>query len=338
MNLYERLIYHRERKLTLRDTDRRILSFDWGLEWLGNGTPGSNPLAYFKDYVSQALKDSESFFSAPRLRAATVNGDWLTFPTPTPSSVTDNNTVYCRLFPVPHSNKAVIVVPQWNANPTSHVALCRVLQGFGITAARLSLPYHEQRLPPGMKRADFMISPNIGRTLHATRQAVLEIRQLAEWLRGKGYMHIGVMGTSLGSCVTYLAFVHDPTIHTGVFNHVSSFFADVVWTGLSTRYVRWGLEPNVSLEDLRQCWGPISPWHFIPRLKHHPRPHLLIRAKYDLTFIPALTNKVFQQYQSHQIPFDHIDLACGHYTTATFPFKYIDGWHICRYLIRRLNS
>ena len=80
------------------------------------------------------------------------------------------------------------------------------------------MPYHEQRLPPDMKRADYMVSPNIGRTVHATRQAVLEVRQLVTWLKEQGYERIAVVGTSIGSCVTYLAFVHDPSICTAVFN------------------------------------------------------------------------------------------------------------------------
>jgi hypothetical protein len=189
-----------------------------------------------------------------------------------------------------------------------------------------------------MKRADYMVSPNIGRTVHATRQAVLEVRQLVTWLKEQGYERIAVVGTSIGSCVTYLAFVHDPSICTAVFNHVSSFFADVVWTGLSTRYIRWGLEGHISLKDLRQCWAPISPWFFIDRLKTCSRPHLLITAKYDLTFRPELTEKVLHQYQSQNIPHQRIALPCGHYTIATFPFSYMDGWHMCRYLVAQLSD
>lgn len=334
---YQRFVYSRERDLTLRDSNRRILRFDWGLEWVANGAPIAHPLAFFRKQTEEALKDSDSFFAAPPLRDYALKGNLLTFPTPCPTPYPSNNTVCCRIFPG-HSESAVIVVPQWNADEHSPVGLCRILQSFGITALRLSLPYHERRAIEGLRRADYMVSPNVGRTLHATRQSVLEVRQLVDWLRQQGYKRIGVVGTSIGSCVTYLAFVHDRGIATGVFNHVASFFADVVWTGLSTRYVRWGLETNISLEDLRTCWAPISPWHFVARLQSCPRPHLLISAKYDLTFLPALSEKVFEQYRACAIPHDHAQLPCGHYTTARFPYKYIDGWHICRYLIRQLRK
>jgi len=37
-----------------------------------------------------------------------------------------------------------------------------------------------------------------------------------------------------------------------VFNHASSYFADVVWKGISTGHVRKGLKGNIELEDLRK--------------------------------------------------------------------------------------
>lgn len=337
MTFYQRYIYNRERRLTLCDTNRQIFPFEWGLEWLDGSDKDEDPLTCLKGYAEKSLQESPTFFRPPPIRNWRLQNGLLTFSTPTLTSYPGNNTVYCRVFPAPNSRKAVIVLPQWNSDARSHIVLCRILQTFGVTAARLTLPYHEQRLPPGLKRADYLVSPNIGRTLHATRQAVLEVRQLADWLWQQGYRRIAVMGTSLGSCVAFLAFAHDPLICTGVFNHISSFFADVVWTGLSTRYVRWGLQRHISLEDLRHCWSPISPWHFIRRLKERPRPHLLISAAYDLSFLPALSDKVFEEYHAQRVPLQSVRLPCGHYTTATFPFNCLDGWHICRHLVGALS-
>lgn len=335
MSTYGRWIERRERILTLRDTSRRILRFDWGLEFLGR-QGGGDPLSQVKAYARSALGDLNFYASSPP-RNVRRSGDRLTFESPVESAYPVNNTVYARIFPGPDRGRAVIVVPQWNANESSHVGLCRLFARLGITALRLSLPYHERRLPLGEVRAEHMVSPNIGRTLQATRQAVLEVLQAAHWLRDEGYEHVGVMGTSIGSCVTFLAFVHDPLIGTGVFNHVSSSFAHVVWTGLATRYVRWGLEGYIARDDLEHCWAPISPWYFIPRLRESQRPHLLITARYDLTFVPELSQQVFLRYREHGIPFDRIELPCGHYTTARFPFICMDAWHICRYLHRHLG-
>ncbi len=336
MSLYSRLIYARERKLTLRDTNRRVFPFEWGVKWLGHDLTRP-PLQELKDYAARSVANSREFFSPGPIRDARLENGCLTFSTPQPTPYDFNNRVSCRLFPAGGRGGAVVVVPQWNSDPNGHVSLCRVLQKLGMTAARLTMPYHDDRRPPGMERADYMVSPNIGRTLHATRQAVLETIQVAGWLRDQGHDQVAVMGTSIGSCISYLAFIHDPLISCGVFNHVSSYYADVVWRGLSTRYVRWGMEQEITLEDLRDCWAPISPVHYIHLLSGDRRPHRLITAKYDLSFPPDLTEFVFQEYDRLGLDYDRVDLPCGHYTTATFPFSWLDGWHICSYLYRKLK-
>lgn len=339
MSLYELWMHSWERRLTLRDRNRRIFPFEWGTEWLqDNGQPPDGPLAFLKRQAAEAVRNSDEFFSAPSLHSVQLEGSRLRFPSPVSTPDPSNNVASVRLFEARDSSRAVIVLPQWNAAAGSHVGLCRILQRLGVTAARMTLPYHEERLPPGMRRADYMVSPNIGRTVHAARQAVLEVRQLVDWLSSRGYRQVAVTGTSLGSCIAYLSFVHEPRLCSGVFTHVSAYYADVVWEGLSTRYVRWGLQGFVSLEDLRLCWAPISPWFFIDRLKARYRPHLLIAARYDLTFPPALSQKVFDRYRELELPCDRRWLPCGHYTTGNFPFRYLVGWQICRYLMRQLDD
>ena len=84
------------------------------------------------------------------------------------------------------------------------------LAKLGVSALRLSLPYHDYRMPPELNRADYAVSSNIGRTIDATRQAVIDTRCCADWLQQQGYESIGLVGTSLGSCYAFLASVHDP--------------------------------------------------------------------------------------------------------------------------------
>jgi hypothetical protein len=337
MSLYGRWMHRRERQLTLVDTNRQVFPFEWGLDWLDEETYGTSPLTQLQDFSEKALAESDTFFRPPELKDWTLQADQLSFPSPLACPDACNNTTACRLFES-EADRAVIVIPQWNADENSHVTLCRVLQRLGFTALRMVLPYHESRMPAGMVRADHMVSPNVGRTLQATRQAVLEVRQAAVWLRERGYSRVGVLGTSMGSCVGYLAFVHDPRLEVGVFNHVSSYYADVVWHGLATRYVRWGLEGNVSLEDLRSCWKPVSPIFHVGRLRDNLRPHLMITARYDLTFPPRLSELVFEEYKRLSLPYERVVIPCGHYTTAHFPYNYLDAWHICRYFRRHLSS
>src|SRR5206468_3346037 len=91
----------------------------------------------------------------------------------------------------------------------------------------------------------------------------------------------GTTATSLYvvSCIGFLAFAHDSRFFTGVFLHISSFFADVVWTGLSTTHVRQSLEGAVDLQQLRFLWSPISPYPFIKRLRGSKRKMLALSCR-----------------------------------------------------------
>jgi len=321
----------------MRDRHRQIFPFAWGLEWITEQKlMAADPLQFLKNWSKSAVRNSEKFFDVPEIKDCSLKDGQLTFSTPTPSPYAENNRFSCRLFPSPGARAAVVVIPQWNARAKSHTGLCKIIQKLGMTAARVTLPYHEERCSLTNQRADYMVSPNIGRTLHAVRQAVLEVRQLVRWLLERRYRKIGLVGTSIGSCIGYLAFTHEESIDCAVFNHVSSHFADVVWSGLSTRYVQWGLEGNIELTDLRTCWSPLSPLYYVEKLKEKTRPHLMITAKYDLTFLPELTKPLIERYRESNIPVRLRELPCGHYTTAHFPFKYLDGWYICQHLRNQL--
>ena len=212
-----------------------------------------------------------------------------------------------------------------------------MLARLGITALRLTLPYHEQRNPHGGPRADFLVSANIGRTIQGIRQAVTDARNAADWLQAEGYESIGIMGSSVGSCISFLTFVHDVRFKTGVFNHVSSYFGDVVWKGISTRHVRRGIEGSLSREELREAWSVISPNTYVQRLRLLPhRKYLLISARYDRTFPPDLSRLLLDEHHRWDLPYDATFLPCGHYTLAMTPFKHIDGYLISRYLRRHL--
>lgn len=329
-----------ERACSQRDTNRRVLPFEWGIDWI----EGSNPLRsvppreHLQAYAAEVLAQSECFYRPSPMKEHHLRGTELVFPSPVRTPDEINNTVYARFFPVNSQGRAVLVIPQWNADSESHVALCRLLNYFGLTALRLTLPYHEKRKPPELERADYLVSPNIGRTIQACRQAVLEVRLAADWLERQGYPHLGVLGTSIGSCIAFLAFCHDPKLKVGVFNHVSSYFADVVWTGITTQHVRQGLEPYVSLQELRNFWSVISPLPFVRKLQGTLKEGLLISARYDLTFLPYLAQQLFNEFNQLHIPYDKAFLPCGHYTSGAFPFKYLDGWIMARYLRKKLGA
>ena len=213
-----------------------------------------------------------------------------------------------------------------------------MFQRFGISSLRMSIPYHHHRKPAELERAEYLVSSNVGRTLTATRQAVLDARCAADWLFETGHRRVALLGTSIGSCIAFLAFAHDHRFSSGAFIHVSSHFADVVWSGLSTTHVRKALSESISLEQLRLLWTPISPSPFIRKLKGHARPMLMISGEYDMTFLPELTREAYSELERCGIPVKTMWFPCGHYTMGQFPFSAMAGYRVLNFFLEQRSQ
>lgn len=354
--LYKKFMHDWETRMTTRDTNRLVRPFDWGVEWtrdwpLPSAQRTPSPIARKEGYLlklnREILADSPAFFAyqSPtdfELRPRTIPGERestqvLTFTSAVRTPHPVNNTVACRWYPASKPNgKAVVLLPHWNSKPHSYVVLCRIFAKLGISTLRMSLPYHDSRLPAETQRSDYAVSSNIARTIDATRQAVIDARSCYDWLEQQGYSDFGIVGTSLGSCYAFLASAHDKRIRVNAFNHASTHFADVVWTGQSTRHVRAGIERELSLERLRAVWDGISPIHYFDRFEGADKKMLVVYATYDLTFLPEFSRQVIDKFAAHGIEHEIRVLPCGHYSTGETPFKFMDGWHLGRFLKQNL--
>ena len=323
-------------------TERVVRPFEWGLDWIPpNGYPSNAPPnEIVKQWIDEVMQDTDAFFApTPTTDYVFTPGvdnepGLLTFPSALMTPHESNNTVHARFFAAPTKQRAVVVLPQWNSDAGGHLGLSRLLARLGINALRISLPYHDARMPQELTRADFIVSSNIVRTVQVCRQAVLDARRALWWLRDQGYERLGLLGTSLGSCLAMLTASHEPLVRAQALNHVSPFFADVVWRGLSTAHVRAGLEGNIDLDLLRELWRPISPWSYLDRARG--RRTLLVYAKYDLTFPVDLSRKLVDEFQRLDIPTDVAVLPCGHYSTGEAPYKFLDAYYLARFLLRNL--
>ena len=327
-SLYEKWMHSWETRLTTRDTNRVVRPLEWGMDWARRWplVNGNFPAAeeHFEKYLHELndliVAHSDQFFAYEtpqdfRLEKRKIelfptgsnanekvpkgDGLFLRFTSPAKTPYPENDLVNARWFPA-QGNRAVIVLPHWNANGIAYNALGPVLNRFGVSVLRLSKPYHDIRRPQETARSDYAVSPNICRTLDAARQAVLDVRACIDWLESQGKESVGIIGTSLGSCYAFLAGAHDPRLRVNVFNHASTYMADVVWTGQSTRHVREGLERNgMTLESLRQSWRCVSPMAYFDKFARWPKKSLMIYARYDLTFLPELSRQAeagFRKY------------------------------------------
>jgi hypothetical protein len=345
--MLEILFHAWERRLAAATTNRVVRPFDWGLDWISvNGSSNRPASSQLTDWVERVMTDTDAFFTPPpvtdyALGPASPDGDRvLTFPSALTTPHDANNTVYARLFAPRRGSSAtdrraaVLVLPQWNSDVGGHIGLSKLLAMNGMTALRLSLPYHDRRMPPELERADYIVSSNVARTVQVCRQAVLDARRAIAWLALQGYERIGILGSSLGSCLSLLTTAHEPLIAAAALNHVSPYFADVVWRGLSTAHVREGLDGHIELELLRELWKPISPAWFLERLRG--RQTLLVYAKYDLTFPVDLSEDLVRMFHERGIPHETAVLHCGHYSSGKSPFKFVDGWILSRFLRKAL--
>ena len=324
--------------MAARTVDRVVRPFEWGMDWVPEADRTLPPAAALGAWTAAVMTDTDRFYGVPHTADFRLDGRQLTFPSALETPHPENNTVHARYFPADAPagarRPAVVLLPQWNAGPEDHMALARLLARFGISALRLSLPYHDARMPPELQRADYIVSANVGRTVQVCRQAVLDARRAVDWLESAGYERIGILGTSLGSCLAMLTAAHDERLVAAALNHISVYFADVVWEGLSTAHVRAGLDGSIGLDRLRALWMPISPAPYVERMRGTRT--LLVYARYDLSFPVRLSRRLVNEFRRAGLDPEVCVLPCGHYSTGIAPFSWLDGYRLIEFLRRVL--
>jgi hypothetical protein len=328
---YEQMRFDQERH-------RSRLPFAWGLEHIGGKSDGDDPRAFLERYVEAAVKRSEDWYALTAVGDYALTDNILTFSSAVRSPWAENNRVYGQLFRTKEKGPAVVVLAQWNARWHEQQNVCRWLQKLGVTAIKMSLPYHDRRAIPNHPRADHLVGPNIGLTMQAARQGVVDVRHTIRWLEQQGYGRLGILGTSIGSAIGFITMCHEPALSAGAFVHASAYFGEVVASGLTTVNVWESLAAaGIEASELRQFWSPISPFPYVSRLRGAEKKILLITGSYDPTFRPELTIQLLVELANEQVRFEHLALPCGHYSMGVWPFSHIVGYRFGKFLERALQ-
>lgn len=332
MHWLEQRIRRYEHRRWTTDDNRRVRPFDWGLEHIGGRADEPDSRGFLRKWVPATIESSREWFAVEPASDYRLVDNILTFGSAIRSDWPENNVVHAQFFPARRRGPAVVLLPNWNAKWHGMGALCRWLQFLGISVLRMSLPYHDRRMARGHERADQLVGSNIGLTLQANRQAVTDTRQCLRWLELQGYTRLGIVGTSIGSSVGYITLVHDPAVRAGGFLHVSTYFADVVKQGMTTNHVWEGLRNQVSVDELRQFWAPISPMPYVERRMGAGKNCLMVYGKYDPTFLPELTAEMLAAQRAHGSHPETLELPCGHYSLELPPFSYLAAYRMGTFL------
>lgn len=344
MSWLEQRIRRYEHARWTTDDNRRVFPFAWGLEHIGGRRDEPDPRAFLNAWVERTLAHSDHWLATtpaddyvlhpPENGAAA--GRVLTFTSQIRSPWPENNQVTARLFQARSSGPAVVILPNWNAKWDGQVNLCRWLNVLGITALKLSLPYHDRRTVPGHERADQLVGCNVGLTLAANRQAITDTRRCLRWLEQQGYGRLGLVGTSIGSSIGSITMAHDPSVRAGAFLHVSTYFADVVRTGMTTMHVWEGLRTNVTDDELRRYWTPISPVPYMGRLAATGQRMLMVAGRYDPTFWYEFSREMIRSLREQGVRLETLILPCGHYSLELAPFALPAGLRLGLFLFQAL--
>ncbi len=329
MRYFEQMIRRYEHSRWSAENNRRSRPFGWGIEYLGGPANHPDPRAFLERFASETVAASDRWFAVEAPEDGRLEdepgGKVLSFTSAVESPWPENNRVWGRYFPAVGSRAAVVVLPQWNAGWDSQEGVCRWLNRLGMSALKMSLPYHDRRAVNGMDRDNHLVGPNIGLTLQANRQAVTDVRRCLRWLEGQGYRKLGLLGASIGSAIACITMAHERAVHAGAFLHVSTYFGEVVRTGMTTMHVWDPMKPHVSADEIRRFWAPISPYPYVDRMAGTGQKLLMISGRYDPTFWPEFSEQLFSKITSDGVDVEILRLPCGHYSLDRPPFSYIAG-------------
>jgi len=333
-------INSREERLAAQDL-LQVCSFNWGTEALEGiagfeSQPGSSQLEALRKANHLWRQNNAVFFAHHTPTDFQLHGPNLQFPSAVKSFYPENDTVHALYSRCKRAHRrAVLVLPHWTATPTSYSPFCRILNALGFSSLLVTLPYHGNRKPKECTGAEYSVSPNIGRTIAAARQGVIDTLSCLNWLTKQGYEQIAIFGNSLGFGHGFLASALDRRLQVNVFNHCCSTVSDAVWDGMP-KY-RAALERHISQRELRECWSVINPISYVGQYARLPKRSLLVLGRYDTIFPRDYVEELIRHFDMQRLDHRKVELACGHRTIGDAPYLLLSAYHICAFLRKNLR-
>jgi dienelactone hydrolase len=272
--------------------------------------------------VHETMADPLAFYAVDAATDGVIyRHRWLAFPSAIQTEDPINDVARAFILESDWRGDAVLLIPHWNAPQQPYMRFARVLHRMGYTAAVLILPYHHHRKRSESMIADHFVSANLGRTIRAVRQSVVDARGIIDWLEARGHTRFHVVGASVGSCVAGLVGACDKRVRSTVLLLTAGSFADAVWTGRATRHIAAAFQGSITLERVRAIWSIISLDQFIEYYRRPSHDLLILSANRDTVILPNLTNEFVGKLCDAKVAFQHATFSCGHYSIGMLPFS-----------------
>jgi dienelactone hydrolase len=323
-----------ERRARRGDEEKEVTDLVLAADLAFPAAKGVVGTAGFCSLAEQAVANSASFYGVDGETSEAVWKDgWITFPSSLSTDIAENNAVRAKATQGRSLDHALVVFHHWNASSRSP-QLAHFFAWQGITVVEVAMPYHLERSRPGSSHADYMLSPNLGRTIQSMRQAVLDGRKIVSILKDAGYKKVSVLGMSLGSWVAGLIASHEPAVGRAALFLTAGSLADMVWTGRATRHIRASLQGKIELAELRRAWGPLSLESYPDKLARPGLALQIVRAERDTVVLPELSERLIATLKGAGAEPEVLALNCGHYSLSLPPYIVRAGARASRFLKR----
>ena len=238
----------------------------------------------------------------------------------------ENNIVYGKLYRAGKDwsrKPSVLLVHGWNGELGYHYQfpfVAKLLNGSGLNAAMIELPYHARRRPQGNGAINNFISHDLVRMLEATQQAIADLRAVLAWLRAQGSPVAGMWGISLGAWLTGLVAALEPEVGFAV------LMSPVVSLDHAIRELPFCEPIRNSLGKRKFNLQKLNLASHVPHCA--PDGVLILESTHDLFAPPETVERVWETWRRPEIwrvPHGHISIL------ASVPMM----WRVNRWIARK---
>jgi dienelactone hydrolase len=240
----------------------------------------------------------------------------LRFPSPVETPHKENNTVHAEYYrptgkgPFP----GVIVLDITGGDQSLSRGIAARLAQKGIAGLFVQMAYYGPRRPAGSKLR--LLSTNIGHSMNAVRQTVLDLRRATAWLEGRPEIdrqRLGIIGTSLGSFMSALAAEMEPKLRRVAVVLGGGGLVDAFYYHPKAAPYRVVFEKlGGTKEQVKKLLAPVDPLTRAANLKD--RKLLIIAARRDEIVPPSMAVALWKATGQQKI----VWFDCTHYGAAAF--------------------